>query len=248
MKKIASLILLLCLFVVPIAQAQLNIQITIPSFGQWFLGPKTGIVVTNGTQFFIELIALNKLVARIPPGGTIFDDRRFEFDNTQLPLLARAYLDDGCRQYVGVTGYVLSLSQGNIGSWVIQQGNIRRPDGVSGGTYSAYPSQDVGGSAKAHFPRIDFMSTTAVQFINNTMITAIIRLKWHNGEDEFQLEPNGDFHYSKFENKYSTNFPVLVNAIFSDRGRFIGHYEANFSVGNSPQGVQFIIDPNWIRF
>lgn len=233
-----------------VAFAQVKAKITFPSFGG-LLGPKTHVSVTNTVPFYARLFALNKEVAKISPGASVYNQRRFEFKYTALPMTALLYSDKGYQNYIGAAGKVIRIRRGQANSWNIKLSDVYYVDGRSRsyGSYgygSPYPAPDVGtGGKKVDFPRIGLMSTTAVQLVNNTLFDARVRL---NGHDRAIIR-TGKVYYLSLRNLASESGTRRVNieVIFTDRGRLEGYFKRTVSVSNSPQAYQFILNPSDIR-
>lgn len=256
MKRIAPIfVCFVVVFLSSAVWADVEIRGSLPSFAKIFgIGPKTSISVTNNTPFWAELIALNKGVGVVMPGATVYEKHSFEFDYTELPLIAVMH-DEGVADtsqygdFVGVAATVLRVTDGHATSWVIRNQDIQFPDArssysfVSGG--SPYPAPDVERGGKVDFPRIVLAHTTAVQFANVTYFDATIKL---DGETKTTLA-TGAMCYVAYQSMYAPSLPVELEVTFSDRGRLVGDYHETFYVygGNNPRGIQFILTPDKIR-
>ena len=240
-KKILFLLAVFIIAVSACGYLKNNIEVSSSSRLFGLVGPKTSTTITDGTQFYIRLFALGEEVARMRPGSTVYDSRGFVLEYAPLPLIALAYLDESYTQYIGAAGYVMSINAGQQAKWTIREGEVQRPDGGHVNTaQSGYPIQDLGDAAQAVFPRIMVLSTTVVHFLNNTLFQANVRRVWYKGIRKVTLEPK-EIYCEFFENMGDISIPVSINVEFSDRGKFLGHYETNFSIGHSPQAVQQIL-------
>lgn len=235
------------------ALADIEVRASLPSFVKIFgIGPKTSISVTNNTPFWIKLLVLNKNVCVIMPGATVYEEHSFEFDYTELPLIAvmsKEGVPDTSQygDFVGVAATILRITDGHATSWVVGTQDIQFPDNRSSyASYnSPYPAPDVERGRNVNFPRIGLAHKTAVQFMNVTYFDATIKL---NGETKTTLG-TGVLGYASYESMYAPSLPVELEVTFSDRGRLVGDYHETFYVygGNNPRGIQFILTPDKIR-
>ena len=249
MKTRISLLMGILLINSVVAFTQVNVKITFPSFGG-LLGSKTDISVSNTTPFYTRLFILNKEVARVSPGASVYDQRRFEFKRTVLPIVALLYSDKGYQNYIGAAGKIIRIKRGQANSWNIRMSNVHYVDGRSRyyggyGYGSSYPAPDIGTGGKVDFPRIGLMSTTVVQIVNNTNYVARVKL---NGRDKAVVS-TGEIYYFSLRNSASESGTIRVNieVIFDDRGRLEGYFKRTVSVSNNPRGYQFILKSSDIR-
>lgn len=223
----------------------LQINLSIPNPAGLF-GPKTSIVITNNTPFWGEIIALNKTVGVIEPGNSVFDARQFEFEYTELPVFIRMYRDSTQKTFVGIAARVLSISRGRPVTWTVSVGEVVASDGRYGaGDPNALPSAQTGElvSKRVEFPRIELLSTTAIQIISVNLFTAALQI---NGR-EIDRITEGDAYYYEVWSPNTQGSQQHLTVKFIDGSRVVGTYETDFWIGNSPHGIQVILDPNKIR-
>lgn len=246
--KIAAIVLAVVLFSPGAIFAQTEIKVTLPRWNSLFgLGPKTTISVLNVTPFTTRLVALNENIARLDPGDSVFEHYSFEFDRTELPLLALIYSDTHCNNLIGIAGTVLPVRQGFPSEWKVRIGDIRYLDSNSrffvDPAYYHYPDA-VAGMKKADFPRIGYKSETIGQFANATTYEALIKL---NGQNFCRLKPG---EYCCFEKwlKHNRSVPVNLSVIFSKDDKMQGFYGETFYLsGNGPSAFQYVLTPRMIR-
>jgi hypothetical protein len=133
--------------------------------GVFFQG--TPFQVINSTFFHCRIIIGKKDVGVVSPGDILWDNRRWHNQWQQyFAVAAICYSDGDLKNYIGVGGRVLVLSDYNVAEWTIRPGEIRTPDGRPVRVPSASAASPT--SRRIKLPREWWASSVGVQIINNT--------------------------------------------------------------------------------
>lgn len=228
----------------------LAVKLEGPNWAEKILGVGAGsnasISVTNATSFYLKLIVLGEEICTIGPGATVYSKRGFDFDYTELPMVALVYSNYGFGDnFIGAAGIVLRLRYGYPESWIVRDSDIQyfgeRPQMKKNISVAI----DDSSNGEINFPRILLMSTTALQIVNTSSYDADVRV---NGQRIWKLK-SGDVGYREYYYPYEQTKSMKVDIVFSSNSAFVGYAENNFYIGNqrSPRAFQFVLNKNSAR-
>ena len=227
----------------------LAVRLEGPSFVEKILGAGrvSSVSVTNATNFYLKLVVLNKEVAVIGPGATIFSQKSFEFDYTELSVTALIFSNGNKGDnIIGVAGTVLRLRYGYPTNWVIHNSDIRYFNGAPKFGRNVGVVVDDSSGGEVDLPRIVLKSTTALQIVNGSSYEADIKI---NGQKVWTLK-SGDIGYREYYYPYDYPKQMRVEVVFFSGNAFVGHYENYFQIGGNyigPRATQFVLAKEMIR-